>query len=372
VLAHRAHLAGAALLLAGHARTPETQVLVESGWLTQLRSTREQVRRRWPRVHVTGSDGSGAARDPAARAARLPHRAFTAVREGLERGPVLLQVPRAGYRLALACQACRAPATCRACGGRLHQPGRARRPLCAWCGREDPDWTCASCGSSRLRAPVVGAERTAEELGRAFPGVPLRRSAGEHVLADVAAEPALVVATPGAEPQVPGGYATAVLLDTGLLLARPDLRTGEECLRRWLAVAALVRPGADGGRLLVVGDATPAPVQALVRADPAGFAARELAERSAARLPPAVRMATVEGPAGALSEVADLAGGQGWPDPVELLGPVPLGADRARLVVRVPRAQGAALARALTAAQATRSAHKQPPVRVQLDPTTLG
>jgi primosomal protein N' (replication factor Y) len=215
----------------------------------------------------------------------------------------------------------------------------------------------------------VGAERTAEELGRAFPGVAVRRSAGEAVLAEVPAEPALVVATPGAEPPAVGRYAAAVLLDTGLLLARPDLRTGEECLRRWLAVAALVRPAGADGRLLVVGDATPAPVQALVRADPEGFATRELAERLAARLPPAVRLATVEGPADAVAEVARH---DRWPQPGEVMGPVPLGPDRARLVVRVPRAQGQALARALRAVQATRSAHKDPPVRVQLDPPALG
>ena len=261
------------------------------------------------------------------------------------------------------------PQPARTATARCFSPGGRGALACAWCGREHADWGCAHCGSARLRAPVVGEERTAEELGRAFPGVRVRRSAGERVLTDVPAEPALVVATPGAEPQVPGGYAAAVLLDTGLLLARPDLRTGEECLRRWLAVAALVRPAADGGQLLVVGDASPAPVQALVRADPEGFAARELAERVAARLPPAVRMATVEGPPPAVAELAEQ---QSWPEPVEVLGPVPVAPDRARLVVRVPRGQGSALAQALAAAQATRSAHKQQPVRVQLDPTVLG
>ena len=119
----------------------------------------------------------------------------------------------------------------------------------------------------------------------------------------------------------------------------------------------------------MVGDASPAPVQALVRADPEGFAARELAERVAARLPPAVRLATVEGPPDAVARLAER---QTWPDPVDVLGPVPLGPDRARLVVRVPRAQGAALARALAAAQATRSARKESPVRVQVDPVVLG
>ena len=53
-----------------------------------------------------------------------------------------------------------------------------------------------------------------------------------------------MVATPGAEPPADGGYAGAVLLDTALLLLRPDLRAAEEALRRWLNVVALVRSGA--------------------------------------------------------------------------------------------------------------------------------
>ena len=44
------------------------------------------------------------------------------------------------------------------------------------------------------------------------------------------AGPALVVATPGAEPRVEGGYGAAVLLDAWALLQRPDLRAVEDTL----------------------------------------------------------------------------------------------------------------------------------------------
>ncbi len=367
VLVQRAHLAGAAALLAGHARTPEVHQLAESGWLVPLAAPRPHVRARWPQVQVTGSDAPD--RDPAGGAARLPHEAFVTVRDGLTRGPVLVQVARSGYRAGLVCQQCRARAVCVACHGPLSQAGADRPPGCGWCGRVQAAWTCNECGSTRMRAPVVGEARTAEELGRGFPRVPVRRSSGERVLDEVPDDPAVVVATPGAEPHTPGGYAAAVVLDTALLLARTDLRTAEESLRRWLAVAALVRPAAAGGRLLVVGDPGSVPVQALVRADPEGFAARELADRVAARLPPAVRLATVEAPEGA---VDGLTAAAAWPDPTDVLGPVPLGPDRVRLVLRVPRAQGAALSRALAALQGTRSARKLPPVRVQVDPVALG
>jgi primosomal protein N' (replication factor Y) len=218
-----------------------------------------------------------------------------------------------------------------------------------------------------MRAVVVGSARTAEELGRAFPGVPVRASGGERVLADVPAEAALVVATPGAEPVARGGYGAALLLDGWALLSRADLRAAEETLRRWANAAALVRPG---GPVVVGADAAVPAVQALVRWDPAGFATRELADRTALGFPPAVRMAAVTGsPAG----VADLLQHLVLPDRAEVLGVVAVDASTERALVRGPRAGGADLAHALKAAAALRSARKAAdPVRIALDPVELG
>ena len=117
-------------------------------------------------------------------------------------------------------------------------------------------------------------------------------------------------------------------------------------------------------------------MQALVRADPTGFAARELAERHAARLPPAVRLATIVGPGAEVASVLDL----DWPQPADVLGPVPVEAAgddlgqeaTARVIVRVPRSHGPALAQALRALQATRTARKAVPLRIQVDPVEVG
>jgi primosomal protein N' (replication factor Y) len=222
---------------------------------------------------------------------------------------------------------------------------------------------------------VLGDQRTAEELGRAFPRVPIRTSAGDRVLANVEAVPSVVVATPGAEPVVEGGYACVVLLDTWLMLARTDLRTAEEALRRWFAAAALARPGEEGGRVVAVGEPSHPALQALVRWDPAGFADRELEERQSAHLPPASRLASLSGPE---EELASALGALRLPAGSEVLGPVPTG-ERApgrpatmRAVVRVPRASGTDLSRTLTEMQGMRDARKLPPVRVQVDPVTLG
>ncbi len=228
-----------------------------------------------------------------------------------------------------------------------------------------------------LRAPVLGDARTAEELGRALPGVPVRTSSsGDGVLATVDESPAIVVATPGAEPVATGGYAAVVLLDTWILLARSDLRATEEAVRRWANAAALVRSATDGGRVLCVGDASHPGLQALVRWDPGGLARREIEERQSAHLPPASRVATVTGdPADLEQALASLQ----LPPGAEVLGPVPVewgreahGDESVRYVVRVPRASGAALSAALGELQAQRSTRKLPHVRVEVDPAELG
>jgi primosomal protein N' (replication factor Y) len=107
-------------------------------------------------------------------------------------------------------------------------------------------------------------------------------------------------------------------------------------------------------------------VQALIRWDPAGHAARELADRAELRFPPAQRFASVTGVAGA---VTDLLAQAELPAGHDLIGPVPVRDGLERVLVRVPRSDGGELAAGLKAAQAVRSARKAPdPVRVQLDP----
>ncbi len=368
VLLTRAHEESCAVVVGGFARTVEGEYLVRSGWAGDLSAPRTTVRRASPHVAVAGASDQELARDPRARTARLPRSVFDAIRGGLEQGPVLLQTPRHGYVTSLSCDRCRTPARCVTCHGPLHLPKPSEPPRCRWCGTPEPRWACPDCGNRGLRAPVVGERRTAEEIGRAFPQVPVRASGGDHVLASVDGRPAVVVATPGAEPVAEGGYACVVLLDTWLMLARPDLRTAEESLRRWLDAAALARPGERGGRVLAVGDPTEPALQALVRWDPSGFAQREMAERQSAHLPPASRLATLTG---AEADLETAAAALALPDGAELLGPVPDGDDGLRLVVRVPRSTGSALSRALVEMQGVRDAKKLPPVRVQVDPVAL-
>ncbi|MEU8351108.1 MULTISPECIES: primosomal protein N' [Streptomyces] len=386
VLMLRAAHERAGFLLGAHGCTVEAAQLVETGWARPLAADRETVRATAPRVRTIG-DGEEA-RDPAARAARLPSLAWRTVRDALSRGPVLIQVPRRGYVPRLACERCREPARCAHCSGPLEATGPAEELCCGWCGRGAPDWRCPECGGVRLRGQVFGARRTAEEIGRAFPEVPVRTSGKDHVLDTVPETPALVVSTPGAEPVADGGYAAALLLDGWAMLGRPDLRAAEESLRRWLGAAALVRGAPDGGTVVVVAEPTLRPVQALVRWDPAGHAVRELGERSELGFPPVSRMAAV---AGLPEAVADFLGTVRLPAGAEVLGPVPMrsapaarpgpgrpggpppGENWDRALIRVRPGSGAELAAALKEAQAARLTRREgPPVRIRIDPVDLG
>ena len=230
---------------------------------------RQTLRAAAPRVRPAADDKE-LAKDEGATMARLPSLALRTAREALRAGPVLIQVPRRGYLAGIACARCRAQARCTRLVGEAEAPvqrpaaavraaRRPRLPLVRRPGhahgtthrKHGPGgWRCPRCGHDKLRATITGAARTAEELGRAFPGVKVRTSGGDLVLPKVPGEPALVIATPGAEPLA--DYAAALLLDGWALLSRPSLRAGEETLRRWLAAAALVRPG---GTVLVHADA---------------------------------------------------------------------------------------------------------------------
>jgi primosomal protein N' (replication factor Y) (superfamily II helicase) len=374
VLLLRAHRGGAAALLGGYARTAEAAQLIDTGWAKPLAAGRPAVRACAPLIRTAGDDAE-LARDEAARTARIPSLALRTVKEALAAGPVLFQVPRRGYLAAVACKRCGTTIRCGACAGPVTLAGPHQPLRCGWCG-EPARQDCAACGGTGVRALVTGERRTAEELGRAFPGVPVLTSSGSAVLATVPDAAGIVIATPGAEPRAAHGYAAGILLDGWALLARPSLRAGEEALRRWMNAAALVRPDSSGGKVVIMADQGLPPVQALIRWDPATHADRELAERTELRFPPAVRMAAL---AGADGDVRELLGAVSLPAHTDVLGPVAAvdpaaqGADDAvRYLVRAPSADGTALAVALRAGLASRSAAKSPgQVRLQLDPGEL-
>lgn len=394
VLTTRSAQENASLLIVGHSRTAETQLLVSSGWAHDLVAAESTLRTRMPSMVAVGPYGLNFSRNLASGTTSFDGRAYQAVKSALDRGePVLVQSPRKGYVPTLACAKCFTRARCRHCNGPLslpHSHEQAATPSCAWCGKLETRFKCSECGSNRLRAVVMGSERTAEELGRIFPNTRIIVSGGNKVVETVPMAPALVVATPGAEPRVEvvgeteSYYGAALLLGAGALLNRQDLRAGEDALAKWLAAATMVAPSSKGGTVVISANAGVPIIDAFLGWDVVGFAKTELAARREVRFPPAVHMAAIDGADAALDDFLEAAK---LPENAEILGPVPLPENLSlpgeydtkrfgpaqRLLIRTPLGPRSELGKALRAANSNRSARKDDlPLRIQVDPINIG
>ncbi|MBA8816138.1 primosomal protein N' (replication factor Y) [Microbacterium halimionae] len=336
----RQEIEGSALLFIGHTRTSDVERLVAVGWVREIAARRRQS----PRVVLAAAnDGDG-------RGARIPSSAYRAAREALALGPVLVQVSRPGYAPTLVCSDCRKPARCRHCAGPLHARRPKAAPECTWCGRTANNWTCANCDSDRLRMASAGSERTADELGRAFPGVRVVVADGEHPVTHLDDRPALVIATRGAEPIAAGGYRAILLLDGERMLLAEDLRIGESALRWWSNAAALAAPGASVHLVGVVGPVA----RALATWTQPAYARAELEDRGPLRMPPTVRVASLEGELAAVTDaLQSLHDTVPAVDSPAVLGPVPIESEdgpRVRALVRFDYNLGSAVTAALRAA----------------------
>ena len=168
----RAHQMRCAALIGGYARTAEAHALVRSGWAHDMVAARPVVRARAPA-------GGRARRRRLRRGPRPggPHRAAAVGRAARRplgaggRGAGAGAGAAAGICASLACARCRTIARCRHCTGPLSLSARDGSGCRSAGGAAAPTPPCgaARCGSDAVRAVVVGARRTAEELGRAFP-----------------------------------------------------------------------------------------------------------------------------------------------------------------------------------------------------------
>jgi len=327
----RQELQGGALVLAGHAISTDAQRLVEIGWCRRVSPARGAA----PRVIPTALASGDGADDHA----RIPSAAWRGVGEALQHGPVLVQVGRPGYSPQLVCSTCSTPAACPRCSGPLGIARRGAAPSCRWCAAIAGGWRCPECDGVRLRQGVAGSERTADELGRAFPRTRIIVADGERTVLAVEASPALVIATRGAEPVAAGGYRAVLLLDGDRMLAREGLRVAEDCVRWWSNAIALAAPGATTW-LVGVGGRTAAGVAGWQQS---AMASAELAQRRALRFPPAVRVATVTGRD---EIVAEAVAALHLPEH-DVLGPVPVEGGGVRTIVRFDYQRAGAVASVL-------------------------
>ena len=163
----RAEREGAAALVGGFAMSVEAEQLVRSGWAHLLAASREELRARVT-VSVAGADEHALARDPLARATRMPTEVHHAIRDALATGPVLVQTPRSGLRRGPRLRALSHPGSLPG----LHRPAGARL------GHRAADLPVVRCRRRGLGLPRVRPPRPA---GTGRGGDPHRRGAGPDV-----------------------------------------------------------------------------------------------------------------------------------------------------------------------------------------------
>jgi primosomal protein N' (replication factor Y) len=301
----------------------------------------------------------------------LPGRIYSEIKKALKKGPVLFVAPRKGYGNALLCAHCRNVALCK-CGGRLSVAAKEVAPSCVHCGTSFPAWKCTFCDRDKQYLAGRGIERAAEEISRAFPGFPVVISAGDVIKEAVDAKPALILATPGAQPHVQDGYSAVVVLDAIRFFSHTDVNGQERARELMFETASLVNR--DGQVLLVLDDSHPI-VAALARWNIAPLLKRELAERGELKLPPSVTSAVL-----VMEQVAAAAIASGLrkaledrrlPSSTRIFGPTILPKGLAKIVMHVSHEQSLELGVVLHELQRKRSISKKDLLTLRIDPYSL-
>lgn len=344
------------LKILGHSRSAEVARLLSLKFLSD-------VSQNFPLPKIAHSESD----------IRVDSMAWRAIREGLSKGPVLVQVASRGTASSLFCAGCEKRAECRNCNGPLWLDER-NHTKCRWCNAVNIDFRCSNCAGQKLKHGSAGTTRTIAEFGRAFPGVQVFEATADHKASGLKAGKYLVVATPGAEPSVAGGYESVVILDANRALNRDNLRATEDAVRSWSNAIAL---GNQNARNVLVGVTGQLADKFSLWAQ-AEIAEAEYASRKELGFPPAIRLASV----GANKELIqvvlkDLDGLPG----LEILGPMPInrnGIDTEwRVLIKYQYAQGLKVAETLKALSLRLSAGQQRvsartgramrPIRIKMD-----
>jgi primosomal protein N' (replication factor Y) (superfamily II helicase) len=301
----------------------------------------------------------------------LPGRIFSEIKKALKKGPVLFIAPRKGYGNALLCSHCRNVALCN-CGGRLSVASKGLAPTCVHCGIAFPSWRCSYCDRDKQYLAGRGIDRAAEEISRAFPGFPVVISAGDVIKESVVSKPALVLSTPGAQPQVNGGYAAVVVLDAIRFFSHTDINGQERARELLFETASMV--GIEGQVLLVLDDSHPI-VAAIARWNIAPLLKRELADRVELMLPPSVTSAvlvTDQSAAPAIvSGLKKALEDSRLPSSTRIYGATLLPKGQAKIVLHVSHEQSSDLAKILHELQRKRSISKKDLFTLRIDPYSL-
>jgi primosomal protein N' (replication factor Y) len=324
------------LVFSSHSVSSDMKRLIDSGFLTDRTQTFASPR-------ISNSEPG----------LRVDSHAYSAIKAGLELGPVLVQVSSLGDSTSVYCKSCDEPARCRECQGPLWIDASGAKK-CRWCNAFQINFRC-SCGGSDLTPGRAGATRTASELGRAFPSARVIESTGLVRTTRIARGRTLVIATAGAEPYVDGGYSAVVLLDAKVALSRQNLRAQEEAVRAWANAVAKSGPKAPSVLVGVSGELS----QLFSLWNHQKIAESEYKSRQELGLPPALRLGSITGEASLMSELSEILAKE---PSVVRIGPAPVGISSTgqqwRLIFKYPYSIGLQLAKMLKVEVARISAGK--------------
>ena len=343
------------LIFLGFSPSLELTRLIESGWMTHLSSKRRRT--------VSASSPM--------QGELLPSKLFSVVRAGLKSGPVLFLVPRKGYGNAVLCKKCRNISLCE-CGGRLEQRSLGADPQCVLCSTSYPSWHCAWCQETVIYIASRGIDRFSEEIGKAFPNFPVLNSSGDHIIDFVPNQPSLIVATPGSQPEVEGGYAAVALLEGSRFFGHTDLRSSEIASEHFFESASLV---SNAGAVFVALDPGHPIVASLTRWDSTAMIRKELHDREELKFPPFYRFISIETDsteATSLHTGLESARREGRISSLlEISGPHPRDNQRSRVLVSAPFSVAPGVVDFLHELQRRRSISHKALFTMRVDPFSL-
>ena len=301
----------------------------------------------------------------------LPGRIFSDIRTSLKDGPVLFVLPRKGYANGILCANCKNAGLC-SCGAKLQVLSRDATPSCKTCSEQVKEWKCKYCGRDKKYVVARGIDRAAEEISRAFPNFPIIFSFGEVIKERVEPKPSIILCTPGAAPQVTGGYSAVVILEGLTYFNHGDLRANERANELFFESASMIKAG--GVVLLSIEDSHPI-ISSLIRWNPSSILKRELQQREEVNFPPSVVSAVITLPTAQasafVSGINKAISDARLSDKSRVLGPTKIDSILSKIVILSPLDSRNMLTSFLHELMRRRSIAKKVDSTLRIDPYSL-
>lgn len=244
--------------------------LIELGYLNhQIQNRAHQA------VKVSGSHN------------RLDDGTYASIAKTLTEGkPALIQIANLGFATALACARCSSLRTC-PCGARIWID-TTKQFRCRSCKATGSLPAC-DCGEVKVRVLRTGSSAMVEWLRKAFAQANVIHSSAEERITKIERGSNLVIATPGSEPEVAGGYSHVVIADASSMVGAPRLRALEKSLLLWAnAIEKLSNSG-----IAVFAGLTGQLADSMARLDFFQAMHADFTEREELHLPPTRRIASI-------------------------------------------------------------------------------